>query len=70
MLNAKLSTFSFDSHVILKADISDVYYKNVLYTQTKTQNLLSSKLTSEIVSYYNNTYIDNLITSYYTKKLK
>ena len=42
--------------------------KHVLYTQTEIINLLASKLnTSEISNCYNTAYIDNLISSYYTK---
>ena len=68
ILSNKWDTTTYNSGISFKANISDVYYKNMLYTQTEINNLLSSKLnSSEISNHYNTTHIDNLISSYYAK---
>ena len=49
---------SFTSQVVLKANISDVYYRTELYTKTETDNLISN---INLANYYNKTEFDNLL---------
>ena len=80
-LLTKLDLTTYNTEKVLKADIANVYYKSVLYTQTEVNTLLGNKLNSSDISnyytkteidttfglYYNKTYIDTLISNYYNK---
>ena len=43
LLGLKLSTSVFTTEIALESNISDVYYKNVLFNQTEINALLASK---------------------------
>jgi len=80
-LLTKVDLTTYNTEKVLKADISNVYYKNVLYTKTEVNTLLGNKFNSSDISnyytkteidttfglYYNKIYIDTLISDYYNK---
>ena len=52
LLGLKLSTSVFTTEIGLKNNISNVYYTNVLFTQSEINALLASKFDSTVISNY------------------
>ena len=64
----KLRTSALTNEIGLKGNMSDVYYKNVLFTQSEIHWILSSKLDSSVISnYYTQSQTNNLFVNYYNK---
>jgi hypothetical protein len=64
----QLTTSIYYADIALKANIDDVYYRSLLYTQTEINNILSATLNStDIPNYHTKTQTNGLLTNYYDK---
>ena len=59
LLNNKLDILTYNAGIILKANIADVYNKNMLYTKTETDGLLNLKM--NVAETYNITSVNLLL---------